>query len=402
MISLLLTAVLWFTDSHPYMDQMLEIRKHLHQNPELSNREHKTQAYLKEQLEAAGFQDIQEIAGTGLKVVYDTGKPGRVLAFRADIDALPVTEETELPFASTVPGVMHACGHDVHTAILFGLALSIKNDPDIGGTFVFLFQPAEEGPPPGEEGGASVMIAQGALDNPRPEVIFGLHGMGWLPVGTVGYRPGGIMARADRFHVTIEGKGTHGSTPNNGVDALYIGTQVVNGIQSVVSRQTDPRDPVVVSFGQFNAGTRFNIIPGTAKLSGTIRTLQVETGNRVPQLMDKIIKGITEAHGAQYSFNNETMCPSLQNDTEWTGKAVAALRDGGYTMEVVNPVLAAEDFAYYAETIPGVYFFLGTCESGTCANIHEPNYAPAESSLPMGANMFYHLAKTFSVNEGAL
>ena len=380
-----------------YWEQMTAVRRHMHVNPELSNREHKTQAYLEEQLKAAGFTNIQRMAGTGLRVIYETGKPGRTIAFRADIDALPVTENTGLPFSSKTPGVMHACGHDVHTGILFGTALAIKGDPDMTGTFVYLFQPAEEGPPPGEQGGASLMITEGALENPRPDVIFGLHGMGFLPMGTIGYKENGIMARADRFFLTIKGKQAHGSAPHNGIDPIYVASQVVSAAQSIVSRRTDSRDPVVVSFGEFNAGQRFNIIPGEARLSGTIRTLKRETGDLIPELLDQVIAGVTSAHGATYVFENETMCPSTQNEPGWTARAVKAGQDGGFTVTPVEPVLAAEDFANFGEQIPAVYFFLGVCsrEDGNCANIHSPDYSPDENTMKVGAKFFYHLAKTF-------
>lgn len=394
MLFALFSLIFLSSGTDAYVDQMVAIRRHLHQYPELSNREVATQAFLKEQLQAAGFDVIVPLAGTGLKVVYDTGRAGPVLAFRADIDALPVLETTGLPYASQNAGVMHACGHDIHTAILFGTALAIKNDPDLGGVFVFLFQPAEEGAPPGEEGGASVMVAQGALDHPRPLAIFGLHGMAWLPVGKVGFRSGGIMARADRFFVTITGKQTHGSTPNYGIDSIYVASQVVIAAQSIVSRYTDPRDPVVLSFGQFNAGSRFNIISGKATLSGTIRSLNVATGDQVPQLLDRIIDGVARAHGASYVFENETMCPSTQNNAEWTHRSVTNLREAGFDLLEVEPVLAAEDFAYYAETIPGVYFFLGTCDQESCPNIHESGYAPSEKTLKLGADLFYRLART--------
>ncbi|MDJ0841564.1 MAG: M20 family metallopeptidase [Acidobacteriota bacterium] len=389
--------LLYFGGVEDYWEQMVSVRRHLHANPELSNRETQTRDYLEARLKEAGFTTIQRMAGTGLRVIHETGKPGRTIAFRADIDALPVTENTGLPFSSKVSGVMHACGHDIHTGILFGTALAIKNDPEMNGTFVFLFQPAEEGPPPGEVGGASLMVAEGALENPKPDVIFGLHGMGFLPTGTIGYKPNGIMARADRFFLTIKGKQTHGSTPHDGVDPIYIASEVVTAAQSIVSRRTDSRDPVVLSFGEFNAGQRFNIIPAEAKLSGTIRTLKRETGDLIPELLDKVIEGVTAAHGATYVFENETMCPSTQNDPAWTARSVEALQAGGFTVEAVEPVLAAEDFAYFAEQIPGVYFFLGVCgrEDGNCANIHSPEYSPDEKTMKVGAGFFYHLAKTF-------
>jgi len=378
------------------LETMVKIRRHLHKNPELSNREFQTRDYLKEQLQNAGFERIEDMAKTGLRVVYDTGRPGPVLAFRADIDALPVTERTGLPFSSANKGVMHACGHDIHTAILFGTALTIKADADLTGTFVFLFQPAEEGPPPGEEGGAALMIREGALADPQPDVIFGLHCMGYLQVGQIGYRTGGIMARADRFRIKIKGKQAHGSAPHQGIDPVYVASEVVTSAQSIVSRRVDSRDPVVVSFGEFNAGQRFNIIPETASLTGTIRTLNPETGDRIPQLLDGILEGVTKANGASYQFENETMCPSTQNDPEWTAKAVAVLQKSEIETVAVEPMLAAEDFAYFAEHVPGVYLFLGVCETDQCANIHSPEFSPSENALRVGATAFHAFAKAFA------
>ncbi len=391
---------LWFSGpstflSDAYYDEMVAVRRHLHQHPELSNREVKTRDYLESKLREVGFTRIERMAKTGLRVVYETGKPGPVLAFRADIDALPVTEATDLPFKSKVDGVMHACGHDIHTGALFGAALAVKNDPDLTGTFVFLFQPAEEGPPPGEEGGAPLMIAEGALDNPRPDVIFGFHTMGNLPLGQVGYRAGGIMARADRFYLKVEGKQAHGAAPHEGIDPIVTAAGIVSLAQTVVSRRSDARDPVVLSFGEFNAGQRFNIIPQTASLSGTIRTLDVETGDKIPQMLDQVIAGVTAAHGAKYHFENETMCPSTQNDTAWTERAVAALKQAGFATQSVAPVMAAEDFAYFTERIPGVYFFLGVCDQDACENIHSPRYQPAEESLKYGARLFHTYARAF-------
>ena len=396
MLVMIMTLLLGAGGVEDQFDTMVKIRRHLHKNPELSNREFNTRDFLKEQLQTAGFERIEDLAKTGLRVVYDTGKPGPVLGFRADIDALPVTERTGLPFSSGTKGVMHACGHDLHTAILYGTALAIKADASLTGKFVFLFQPAEEGPPPGEEGGAALMIREGALVDPKPDVIFGLHCMGYLQVGQIGYRPGGIMARADRFRITIKGKQAHGSAPHQGIDPVYVASEVVTAAQSIVSRRVDSRDPVVVSFGEFNAGQRFNIIPEKALLTGTIRTLNPETGDRIPQLLDGILEGVTKANGATYLFENETMCPSTQNDPAWTAKAVDVLKQGAFDAVAVEPMLAAEDFAYFAEHVPGVYLFLGVCETERCANIHSPEFSPSEKALTVGASAFHAFAKAFA------
>lgn len=393
---ILLLSCFLFGGPADYWDDMVRVRRHLHQHPELSNREFKTHDYLKAELKKAGFKRIETMAKTGLRVVYETGKSGPVLAFRADIDALPVAENTGLPFASKNEGVMHACGHDLHTGILFGTALAIKNDPNMRGTFVFLFQPAEEGPPPGEKGGASLMIEEGALENPRPDVIFGLHGMGFLPTGTIGWKANGIMARADRFRITIEGKQAHGSTPEKGIDPIFVASEVVTAAQSIASRRIDSRESVVLSFGEFNAGQRFNIIPERAELTGTIRSLDVATGDRIPQLLDQVLEGVTAAHGATYTFDNETMCPSTQNDPQWTAKAVAALDKAGIRTVQVDPVLAAEDFAYFGEQIPGVYFFNGVCDADPCTNIHSPDFNPDENAMKTGAAFFFEMARAFA------
>lgn len=391
----LLLCMFGFQNDDAVFAEMVRVRRHLHQHPELSNRETETHKFLQKSLEEAGFERIETFAGTGLRVVYETGKPGPIIAFRADIDALPVEEQGDLPFKSTNKGVMHACGHDIHTGILFGTALAIKNDPSLTGTFVFLFQPAEEGPPPGEPGGASLMISEGALKDPVPDVIFGLHGLGSMPLGTIGWRSGPIMARADRFHIVIKGKQAHGSAPHQGIDPILAASQVINQAQAIVSRRIDPSDPVALSFGTFEAGTRFNIIPADAKLSGTIRSLKVETGDWIPQLLDQTIEGVARASGAGYKFENETMCPPTVNNDTWTKRMVGILKND-FELKEVAPLLAAEDFAYYGEVIPAVYFFLGTCRDGGCSNIHMPDYFPDEESLAYGKKAFYSLAKALS------
>lgn len=399
MSQLLAALLLLISIDDPHFGRMVEVRRHLHAFPELSNREVETQKYLLRVLQDSGFDDISKLAGTGLKVVYRTDRPGPVIAFRADIDALPIQEATGLPYASKVDGTMHACGHDLHTAMLLGAMLAIKADPHMRGTFVFLFQPAEEGPPPGEVGGASLMVRDGALEDPKPDVIFGLHGMGWLPTGQVGYRVGGLLARADRFRIEVIGRSTHGSTPQNGVDPIYVAANIVTQAQSIVSRSLDPRESVVISFGQFSAGNRFNIIPGSATLEGTIRSLNEVTGNRVPELLERITAGVCQALGASYRFHNEQMCPSTINDATWTERGVSILRNEGFKLVNVEPILVAEDFAYYAQHVPGVYFFLGTCREGTCANIHEATYNPDEDAMKTGASLFYRLARSLSQQE---
>lgn len=378
-----------------------QIRRQLHRNPELSNRETQTQALLERELTKIGVQRIERIAKTGLRVVIDHGKPGPTIAFRADIDALPIQEDTGLAFSSQQPGVMHACGHDMHTAILFGTAQSLLARPDLAGRFVLLFQPAEEGPPSGESGGASLMVAEGALREPKPDVVFGLHLMPNLPLGQVATRAAGLMARADRFEITIHGKTSHGARPQLGVDALYVAAQVVTATQSLLSRETPPGIPAVVTFGQLNAGSRFNIIAGEARLTGTIRSLDRDVGQALPQNLERIVAGITQAHGASYTMNNELLAPVTFNDPTWLQRIRPLLNQKGIDLADAQPTMVAEDFGFYCESLPAVYFFLGTCPDGSldCAGIHTAQFNPPESVIDRGIELWMALAESLSAED---
>ncbi|MCB1041625.1 MAG: amidohydrolase [Acidobacteria bacterium] len=386
-------VLIWLLLSDPFQ-QAVEVRRHLHRNPELSNRETQTQAYLMDQLRALGIGEPQPLAKTGIKLVVDQGRPGRVLAFRADMDALPIQENTGLSFQSDRTGVMHACGHDIHTAILFGLACELARR-EVPGTIVLMFQPAEEGAPPGEIGGASLMVQEGALQEPRPDVMFGLHLEPGLPKSVVATAPGGLMARADRFFVEIHGEQTHGARPQLGIDALVTAAHVVTAAQSIVSREVPPHIPAVVTFGTFSAGNRFNIIPGTAQLTGTIRTLDRELGEALPQKLERVIAGICQSHGATYTFRNDPLTPVTFNDPQWTDRVMSALP----RIQHAESTMVAEDFGFFAEVVPAVYFFLGTCEQTPCASIHTDRFNPPESVIQTGIDLWVSLIEQFGNSE---
>ncbi len=381
------------TGSADVYEDAVRVRRHLHQFPELSNREYKTQAYLISELKALGLEHVEEMAGTGIRVVIDHGNPGRTLAFRADIDALPVDEKTGLSFGSVNQSVMHACGHDVHTAILFATIKALANQPDAKGRFVFLFQPAEEGPPPGEKGGASLMIEDGALTDPKPDVVFGLHLMPDLKLGTIATRPAGMMARADRFLIEITGKQAHGARPQLGVDALYVAAQVVASAQSLISREVQPGIPAVVTFGEFHAGSRFNIVSGSASLTGTIRTLDRELGHQLPNRLERVVKGVCDAHRATYTFEYATLAPVTFNDEAWVSRVQTGIRSSGLLVEEASATMIAEDFGFYSDVVPAVYFFLGTCsKEEACANIHTSEFNPPEAVIKHGVDLWLAIA----------
>jgi len=282
------------TESERLAPKLIECRRTFHRHPELSNREHQTAAEIARRLRELGLEPRTGIAGTGVVVLVEGARPGPVVAWRSDIDALPVEEAVDVPWRSEAPGVMHACGHDVHLTIGLGTAELLAGMRDrFSGSVMFLFQPAEEGPPPGEEGGAKLMLAEGVFDGERPRAVFGLHVMPTLEVGTIGWREGGIMAAADRFSITVTGRATHGSKPQDGVDAVWVASQLVGALQGIVAREVDALRPAVVSVGTLNAGNRFNIIAGEAELTGTVRTVDPGTQDQVEAAMGRIVN-----HGA--------------------------------------------------------------------------------------------------------
>ncbi|HSN53787.1 MAG TPA: M20 family metallopeptidase [Candidatus Sulfomarinibacteraceae bacterium] len=368
---------------------LVECRRWFHAHPELSNREAATGAEIARRLRAMGYEPRTGVAGHGVVAVLEGGRPGPVVAWRSDIDALPIEEAVDVPWRSQNPGVMHACGHDVHTTVGLGVAeLLMGMRDEVPGTVVFLFQPAEEGAPPGEEGGATLVLAEGALDDPRPEAIFGLHVMPNHEVGTAAWGSGPFMASADRFSITVTGRMTHGSAPQDGIDAVWVGAQVVAALQGIVAREIDSRSPVVVSVGTFDAGSRFNIIAGSAELTGTVRTLDAAAQDHVEAAMRRVVEGVCAAHRASCEVQYDRVTPMVVNDPELARSAVAALRGllGDDAVFEVDPIMAAEDFAEYARVLPGFFFFLGVGNEaeGWTSYVHTPTFRPDEEALRVG------------------
>lgn len=351
--------------------KVIEWRRHIHQNPELSNREFKTGAYIAEHLRKLGLEVQHPVAKTGVLGILRTGKPGPVIALRADIDALPVTERNSLPFASKVTttfngqetGVMHACGHDSHVAILMGVAeILVKNKNDLKGTIKFLFQPAEEGAPAGEEGGADLMVKEGLLENPQVDVIFGLHIQSISPIGRITYRPAGLMAASDWFSIKVKGRQSHGSAPWMGVDPIVVSAQIINGLQTIISRQTElTKEAAVITVGRMQAGIRENIIPEEAFMAGTIRTLDEAMQDKIHEKIRLTATKIAESAGATAEVTIEKKTPVTFNDPALTEKMVASLRKAAGPENVIriNAVTGAEDFAFYQKKVPGFFFFVG-------------------------------------------
>jgi len=384
--------------------QLIEARRWFHQHPELSNREVETGAEIARRLEAMGYEAQTGVAHNGVVAVLEGDLPGPVVAWRSDIDALPIDEQVDVPYRSTNAGVMHACGHDVHTTVGLGAAeVLMKLKSRLHGTVKFIFQPAEEGPPPGEEGGAKLMIVEGVLADPAPEAIFGLHVMPIAEAGFVGLRPGGLMAAGDRFTITIHGRMTHGSAPHDGIDAVYVGSQVVAALQALASREIDARKSLVVSVGTFNGGRRWNIIAGKAVLTGTVRTLDAETWAEIPERFERIVAGICEANRATYELEYERIAPVVDNDTGLAAFAVESLSRslGADHVLEVPPIMAAEDFAYFQQKVPGVYFFLGVANAaeGWTDYVHTPTFRPDESAIVTGVTAAASLLADFTAAD---
>lgn len=384
--------------------ELIKIRRHLHQNPELGNREFKTAALVAEKLRDLGFAVQEKVAHTGVVAVLIGKQSGRVVAVRADMDALPLQEKAEVPFKSQVDGVMHACGHDIHTTVALGTASVLAGLQDsFSGTVKFLFQPAEEGSPPGESGGAAYMIEQGALQNPAPEVIFGLHVASGLPVGAVAYAPGGLLASNDSFEIVVKGQGVHASMPWAGVDPVVTASQVVLALQNIRSRMTDTRIPFVLSVSTIHGGTAFNIIPEEVKLVGTIRTHDQDIRSRVHKLMDQIIAGTCQANGADYTLDIRPGAPVTFNHLELTDWSISALKNllGKPSVILMPPVMGSEDFAYYSQKIPAFFYFLGISGPGADTRFpaHSPFFCADEGSIPIGVETMVHLVLEYLASE---
>jgi amidohydrolase len=391
--------------------QVIAWRRDLHEHPELGNREVRTSGIVATELKRLGLEVRTGVAKTGVVAVLRGGRPGPVMALRADMDALPVTEQVDVPFKSTVTteydgkrvGVMHACGHDAHTAMLLGAATVLSAmKAQLPGSVVFLFQPAEEGPPAGEKGGAELMIAEGALDAPKVDAIFGLHVFSGHGLGTAGslvVRPGGIMAASDRLAITVKGRQTHGAQPWAGVDPVVVAAQVIMGLQTIVSRQMDlTTGPVVVTIGTVEAGSRYNIVPEEARMTGTLRTFDPQMRREIHRRVEQTATRIAESAGAVAEVRITDGTPITLNDPALTSAIIPSLErvaTGGFDPNVA-PTTTAEDFSRYQEKVPGVFAFLGVNPAGTDPAAAAPNHSPRffvdESALVTGVRALASVA----------
>ncbi len=379
-----------------HQTSIVEHRHQIHQHPELGNREFKTAKRVAAHLESLGIEVRTGIAHTGVLGILRGGKPGSVVAVRADMDALPVTEQTDLPFKSTVRtvyndldvGVMHACGHDIHTSVLMGVAAVLADLRDeIPGTVVFIFQPAEEGSPPGEEGGADLMLEEGVFENPRPESVFGLHSSATLKVGQVGYSIGPALAAVDSFSATVKGQQSHGAKPHEGIDPVVMAAQVVLAFQTIPSRTLDPLQPAVVTVGMIHGGERPNIIPMAVRMQGTVRTYDPEVRETIEERMNEILDGIARASGGSYALQYRNGPNATMNNPALSRWMVPTLRSALGEANVIEqpPTMGAEDFSLYAEVVPGFFYFLGTHRDGTEAGpIHSPTFRADDGAVAVG------------------
>lgn len=388
--------------------KVIEWRRDFHQYPELSNREVETGKKIATYLTELGLEVETGVAHTGVVGVLKGGKPGPVVALRADMDALPVTERVNIPFASKVKstylgketGVMHACGHDTHVAMLMGAAKVLTDMKDqLEGTVVFLFQPAEEGAPPGEEGGAKLMIKEGILKKHNVDVVFGQHISSNLEVGKVRYKPGGIMAASDRFSIKVKGKQTHGSTPWSGVDPVVAAAQIIIGLQTVISRQTElTKEAAVITIGKIEGGVRNNIIPEEVEMIGTIRTLDTGMQKIIHEKIRTTATNIAAASGAVAEVEIVIGYPVTFNNLDLTREMLPSLFStlGEENVLVSNPITGAEDFSFFAQEVPGLFYFIGGMAKGqdpfTAAPHHTPDFYVDESGMLPGIRALCNLA----------
>jgi len=392
--------------------QVIAWRRDFHANPELGNREHRTAAIVAEHLRALGFDQVRTgVAHTGVVGVLRGAQAGPVVALRADMDALPVAEEVDLPFASKARttwngedvGVMHACGHDAHTAILMGVASLLAGlRAHLCGSVKFIFQPAEELPPEGEEGGAKLMIEQGALDNPVPQAIFGLHVTSRLPTGVIGYRPGPTMASADNLKITIHGRQTHGAMPWFGVDPIVTAAQVVLGLQTVVSRSVDlTQEPAVVTIGAIKGGVRENIIPDSVEMRGTIRSFDEAMRDDIHDRVTTLAESISRGSRAGCTVCIKKNYPVTVNDPALTAAMQPTLQRvaGAQGLMLVPKVMGSEDFSFFQRIVPGLFFFVGVTprevDPTTSAPNHSPRFFVDENALLLGVRALAHVACDF-------
>ncbi len=385
--------------------KVIELRRHFHQNPELSNREFKTSDKIAEVLTELGIEFKRNIAKTGIVGIIKGEKPGKVVALRADIDGLPVVERNNLSFKSTKKttflgknvGVMHACGHDTHIAILLGVAEMLSKHKDkINGTVKLIFQPAEEGAPKGEEGGAQLMVKEGVLKNPNVDAIFGLHINSGTPVGRINYRKGGIMAASQSFKIDIKGKQSHGSRPWTGIDPIMISAKIIDGLQTIVSREAElTKEAAVITVGKIDAGVRSNIIPESASMIGTIRTLDYDMQAHINKRMKEMVPAIAKAYKAEATIEIERGYPITFNNHKLVDQMLPTLQRvaGKDNVKNINAVTGAEDFSFFAKEIPGFYFFLGGMTPGNKNPFphHTPDFQIDESGMLLGVKVMTNI-----------
>ena len=388
--------------------KVIDCRRDIHQHPELGNRETRTSKLVADRLRELGIEVKTPVAHTGVIGILRGGKPGRVVALRADMDALPVVEQVDVPFKSTVRttfnghdvGVMHACGHDAHVAILLGVAEVLAGiREEIPGTVKFLFQPAEEGAPEGEEGGAKLMVKEGALDNPKVDAVFGLHVTSRYPVGELAYRSGSMMAAVDSFKIVVHGKQTHGAYPWLGIDPIVVAAQIILGLQTIPSRQVDSSlAPSIVTVGAIHGGVRNNIIPDDVEMIGTIRSLDAKMRDDIHARIKRTAEDIAKSGGATATVTIDEGYPITYNDPAVTERMAPTLRRvaGPSNVEVVNATLGAEDFSFFQQKVPGLFFWLGTRPKDQTAEQAASNHSPLfyvdESGLELGVRAMAHVA----------
>lgn len=386
--------------------KVIEWRRYFHQHPELSNREFKTGAHVAELLKSFGIEVRYPVAKTGVVGILRGGKPGPVVALRADMDGLPVTERNSLPFISKVKtvyagqetGVMHACGHDGHMAILLGVAEVLSNNKsELPGSVVFLFQPAEEGAPEGEEGGASLMIKEGALIDPKPDVVFGLHLQALVPAGQINYRGGSFMAAVDGVNIRVKGKSSHGASPWDGTDPIVLSAQIITGLQTIISRQLDlTAAGAVLTIGTIHSGVRRNIIPEEALMEGTIRTFNEDMQKQLHERIITTATKIAESSGGSADVKITIGYPAVVNDevlANWAGPSFARAA-GKENVRITPAATMAEDFSYFQQKIPGLFFFLGAYPEGTPERQpvhHTPDFMINEKVLVTGVRALLNL-----------
>jgi amidohydrolase len=393
-------------------NKVIEWRRDFHQNPELSNREFNTAEKIAAHLKSLGLEVQTGVAHTGVVGILKGKKPGKVLALRADIDALPVPERADLPFKSTAKGeyngeevpVMHACGHDTHIAILMGVAeIMSKNTDKINGTIKFIFQPAEEGAPSGEEGGAKLMVKEGVLKNPDVDAVFGLHIGSGQPVNTIAYKSGGMMAAVNSFEINVKGKQSHGSTPWTSIDPIIASVKIIDGLQTLVSREMPlTTEAVVLTIGKIESGVRHNIIPESAQMLGTLRTLDADMRSTIIKRMKEMVPAIAKAYKAEATIDIDEGYPITYNDPELTTQMLPSLQKaaGAENVFVIKAITGAEDFSFFQKEVPGLFFFLGGMTPGETEAFphHTPDFYIDESGMLLGVKTFIQLSLDYLNN----